>query len=250
MKKSENTILYETLTKMRSFQARLMESENGEGGENANSSTDAIPYTSNDDILAKMTNEAKSIFGADFSKSKTPMMYFPKDNDVTLTGEIPGLENAKFQFKLNSNSDGSGIILWVDSLPLSDGAISVLSKLNGAGKNWKKELNEIGRQDLKPVSARDDDSGMEPLSEMVNGDDLPSLDNGDMQDGDDFDDYYDEEHVDSPEYVVESFINGNISYVKQRLREMTACEIIEMLDYASECGYEQKLRKFIKGEGF
>lgn len=165
--KSENNVLVEGIAKLR----RIKDSLNEENKQDE--TLDAVPYTVNDDLLAEMANEAKSLFGADFSKSKTPMLYYPKDGDVTLTGEIPGLENAKFQFKLNSNSDGSGIILWVDSLPISDSAISTLSKLNGAGKNWKKHLNEIGRQDVKPISVRDDDNSTEQLNECcVEGDDL------------------------------------------------------------------------------
>ena len=165
--KNENTILAETVAKLR----RMKDSLNEESEQN--SALEAVPYTTNDDLLAEMTNEAKSLFGADFSKSKTPMLYYPKDGDVTLTGEIPGLENAKFQFKLNSNSDGSGIILWVDSLPISDSAISTLNKLNGAGKNWKKRLNEIGRKDVKPVSVRDDDNSTDQTNDSrVDGDDL------------------------------------------------------------------------------
>ena len=167
--KNENTIMRETVEKLRQLKYNLNEEQQD------NDALETVPYTANDDLLAEMTNEAKSLFGADFSKSKTPLLYYPKDGDVTLTGEIPGLENAKFQFKLNSNSDGSGIILWVDSLPISDAAISTLSKLNGAGKNWKKRLNEIGRQDMKPVSVRDDDNSAEQLAESrVDGDDLPS----------------------------------------------------------------------------
>ena len=167
--KNENTILTESIAMLRQIKDKLNEEQEQE----QNDALDAVPYTVNDDLLAEMTNEAKSLFGADFSKSKTPMLYYPKDGDVTLTGEIPGLENAKFQFKLNSNSDGSGIILWVDSLPISDSAISTLSKLNGAGKNWKKRLNEIGRQDVKPVSVRDNDNSTEQLNESrVDGDDL------------------------------------------------------------------------------
>jgi hypothetical protein len=165
--KNENIILTESIARLRQLKDKLNEEQE------QNDALDAVPYTVNDDLLPEMTNEAKSLFGADFSKSKTPMLYYPKDGDVTLTGEIPGLENAKFQFKLNSNSDGSGIILWVDSLPISDSAISTLSKLNGAGKNWKKHLNEIGRQDVKPVSVRDNDNSTEQLNESrVDGDDL------------------------------------------------------------------------------
>ena len=179
--KNKNNIMRETVERLRQLKYSLNEEQQD------NNALETVPYTANDDLLAEMTNEAKSIFGADFSKSKTPLLYYPKDGDVTLTGEIPGLENAKFQFKLNSNSDGSGIILWVDSLPISDAAISTLSKLNGAGKNWKKRLNEIGRQDMKPVSVRDDDNSAEQLAEnRVDGDDLPSEPKG-FQNGDDLD---------------------------------------------------------------
>lgn len=167
--KNEYNILSDNIEKLRKLKDELNEEEIQQDTD----VMEAVPYTVNDDILAEMTNEAKSIFGADFSKSKTPLLYYPKDGDVTFTGEIPGLENAKFQFKLNSNTDGSGIILWVDSLPISDSVITTLSKLNGAGKNWKNKLNEIGRQDLKPLSAREDDNSAEQLAESrVDGDDI------------------------------------------------------------------------------
>ena len=180
-----NDSIYKTLEKMRELKSKLNEEEapvqdNGD-------TLDAIPYTANDDILAKMTNEAKTIFGADFTKSKTPLLYYPKDGDVTLTGEINALNNAKFQFRLNSSSE-SGIILWVESLPLTDNVVTTLNKINGAGKNWKNELNGIGKNDLKPVSSRDDDNTTQQLSEetTVPGDDLPSEPRR-FQNGDDLD---------------------------------------------------------------
>ena len=177
MSKNENTIMLETFSRLRALKDSVNESEE-------NGTLDAIPYTANDDILARMTNEAKTIFGADFTKSKTPLLYYPKDGDVTLTGEIHSLGDAKFQFKLNSDSE-SGIILWVDSLPLTDTVVNILSKMTGAGKNWKNELNGTGRNDIKPVSVRDDDSSSEQLSEStVDGDDLPSEPKG-FVDGDD-----------------------------------------------------------------
>ncbi|MBP5725144.1 MAG: hypothetical protein J6X18_16420, partial [Bacteroidales bacterium] len=95
--------------------------------------------------------------------------------------------NAKFQFRLNSSSE-SGIILWVESLPLTDNVVTTLNKINGAGKNWKNELNGIGKNDLKPVSSRDDDNTTQQLSEetTVPGDDLPSEPRR-FQNGDDLD---------------------------------------------------------------
>lgn len=175
---NENNIIGENIKRL-----KALLNENDEYSDTPES-LDAIPYTSNDDMLAKMTNEAKTIFGADFTKSKTPLLYYPKDGDVTLTGEIMSLNNAKFQFKLNSDSE-SGIILWVDSLPITDNVVTILNKMNGAGKNWKKELNEIGRKDLKPVSARDDDNSTQELSQTP-GDDIASETNA-FQNGDDLD---------------------------------------------------------------
>ena len=180
---NSNQIAYELVNKMRQLKNFLNEEETQQ---ESGSSLEAIPYTSNDDMLAKMTNEAKTIFGADFTKSKTPLLYYPKDGDVTLTGEINSLNNAKFQFRLNSSSE-SGIILWVESLPITDNVVTILNKMNGAGKNWKNELNAIGKGDLKPVSARDDNTP-EHLSESttISGDDLPSEPRR-FQNGDDLD---------------------------------------------------------------
>lgn len=177
---TDNNSIYKTLEKMRELKGKLNEEEapvqdNGD-------TLDAIPYTANDDMLAKMTNEAKTIFGADFTKSKTPLLYYPKDGDVTLTGEVKNL-NCKFQWKLLGNSE-SGMIIWVESLPITDNVVTILNKMNGAGKNWK---SEYGSGDLKPVSARDDDNSTQQLSEsIVPGDDLPSEPKR-FQNGDDLD---------------------------------------------------------------
>lgn len=176
--RKEDTTIYETLDKLRNFNPDVLNESEEKPSVSDENATDAVPYTVNDDLLSKMTDEAKKFFGADFSKSKTPLLYYPKDDDVTLSGVIPGLENAVFQFQLNSNADGSGITLWVDSLPLSDSVISTLSKMNGAGKNWKNDLNAMERQDLKPVSVRDDDASFEQIgneteqSSLQPGDDL------------------------------------------------------------------------------
>ncbi len=129
---------------------------------------DTIPYTTNDELLNSITQVCKDRFGANFTKSKTPMLYYPKDGDITLTGEISSLNNAVFQFRYKDSS-GNGCYVWLDPIHLSDDTIKTLSVINGVYKNWKNELSTS--EDIKPMSLRDEgvlggDNGLVP------GDDL------------------------------------------------------------------------------
>ena len=96
------------------------------------------------------------------------MLYYPKDGDITLTGEIRSLNNAVFQFRYKDSS-GNGCYVWLDPIHLSDDTIKTLSVINGVYKNWKNELSTS--EDIKPMSLRDEgvlggDNGLVP------GDDL------------------------------------------------------------------------------
>lgn len=129
---------------------------------------DTIPYTSNDELLNSITQVCKEKFGANFTKSKTPMLYYPKDGDITLTGEISSLNNAVFQFRYKDSS-GSGCYVWLEPIHISDETIKMLSIINGVYKNWKNEL--ATSEDIKPMSMRDE--GMLGGNEnLVPGDDL------------------------------------------------------------------------------
>jgi hypothetical protein len=110
--------------------------------------SDAVPYTMQDELMANITQTAKTQFGADFSQSKTPMLYYPKDGDVVLSGTISDMNDAKFQFRFK-DSTGSGCYVWVSPLQLTDETINKLSVINGVFKNWKKELS--GVEDIKPM---------------------------------------------------------------------------------------------------
>lgn len=137
--------------------------------------TDMIPYTKNDDLFKKMIQEAVDWFGASFTKSKSPLLYDPSNDDVILSGEVRSLNNAVFQFKYRSGNNC--IFLWTNELSLTDDVVKTISRINGAGNNWMTYLNNQNG-DYKPISARDNgDDIAKPLNEnvgMVRGDDLPS----------------------------------------------------------------------------
>lgn len=114
---------------------------------------EAKPYTRQDELMSTSLQTTKTQFGADYSNIETPMLYYPKDGDVTLSGEIPDLNGAKFQFRYKDPSS-NGCYIWVDSLMLSDDVVNKLSRIFGVYKNWKKELSTA--EDIKPTSYRDD----------------------------------------------------------------------------------------------
>jgi len=110
---------------------------------------DTVPYTMQDELMANITQTAKTQFGADFSQSDNPMLYYPKDGDVTLSGTIGDMNDAKFQFRYKDSS-GNGCYVWVDPLQLTDETIKKLSVINGVYKNWKNDL--ASAEDIKPMS--------------------------------------------------------------------------------------------------
>ena len=59
---------------------------------------EAVPYSQQDELYKNSLQPCRTQFGADFSKLKTPMLYYP-DGDITLSGVIPSLNNAKFQYR-------------------------------------------------------------------------------------------------------------------------------------------------------
>lgn len=126
----------------------LNESENSE-----NSNKDAVPYTNQDEMLKNSLSPCRTQFAADFSKLKNPMLYYPNDGDVTLSGVIPSLNNAKFQFRLLEPS-GNGCFIWLDSIQLSDETINKINKIYGVYKNWKQQLSTS--EDVKPLALKNE----------------------------------------------------------------------------------------------
>ena len=116
-------------------------------------SPDAIPYTSQDTLMTNVLAAAKQEFGADFNTIKNPMLYYPSDGDITLSGIIPEMNDAKFQFRYKVG-DGAGCYVWSNPyMPISDKTIQTLSKVNGVCKNWRDEISKS--EDSRPSNYRD-----------------------------------------------------------------------------------------------
>lgn len=116
-------------------------------------SKDAVPYTKQDELLNNSLQPCRTQFGADFSKLKNPMLYYPEDGDITLSGVIPSLNNAKFQYRLLEPS-GNGCFIWLDSIQLTDDTINRINKIYGVYKNWKQQL--ITSEDNKPLALKNE----------------------------------------------------------------------------------------------
>ena len=115
--------------------------------EDKNNNGDGVPYTDQDELYKYTIESTRQQFGADYSKSKTPMLYFPKDGDVTLSGEIPSLNNATFHYRY---TEENGCYLWVNNLSLTDDVLEKVKRILGVYKNWRNEINQSG--DRKPIS--------------------------------------------------------------------------------------------------
>lgn len=112
-----------------------------------------IPYTMQDSLMSSITQTAKTQFGANFSGLKNPMLYYPEDGDVTLSGTIPGMGgDVKFQFRYKDAS-GNGCFIWSNYLALSEDTLLTLKKIHGVYKNWKQSLSSA--EDIKPMKYKD-----------------------------------------------------------------------------------------------
>lgn len=147
--------IYETLNTLRQFNRNsstyLTEANDGNNGQKDNA--DAIPYSAQDTLMTNTLASAKQEFGADFNQIKNPMLYYPSDGDITLSGIIPEMNDAKFQFRYKVG-DGAGCYIWSNPyMPISDKTIQTLSKVNGVCKNWRDEISKS--EDCRPSNYRD-----------------------------------------------------------------------------------------------
>lgn len=155
-KENDYKTISDTIKAMRNIQRVgalnvLNESENI--GEEKAESKDAVPYTNQDEMLKNSLQPCRTQFGADFSKLKSPMLYYPEDGDITLSGVIPSLNNAKFQYRFLEPS-GNGCFLWLDSIQLTDDTINRINKIYGVYKNWRQQLSTS--EDNKPLKLKNE----------------------------------------------------------------------------------------------
>ena len=132
---------------------RIIRESEDKAGKERGKSQDAVPYTSQDTLMTNVLAAAKQEFGADFNTIKNPMLYYPSDGDITLSGIIPEMNDAKFQFRYKVG-DGAGCYIWSNPyMPVSDKTIQTLSKVNGVCKNWRDEISKS--EDSKPSNYKD-----------------------------------------------------------------------------------------------
>ncbi len=141
--------------------------ENIEKEQSEDINMDAVPYSAQDTLMTNVLASCKQEFGADFNGIKNPMLYYPNDGDITLSGVIPEMNDAKFQFRYKVG-DGAGCYLWSNPyLPISDKTIQTIQKVNGVCKNWRDEISKS--EDCKPSNYRDPNDVQDNIQGQVNG---------------------------------------------------------------------------------
>lgn len=173
--KKEDVEIRNLLNEIRHLSGSLLtEGENDNEGDKQKqvkeeTETDAVPYTMQDELMSSITQTCKTQFGASFLQSKNPMLYYPESEDITLSGTISSLNDAKFQFRYKDSN--GGCYIWTEPLLLNDDNVKTLSVIYGVYKNWKQEL--AGTEDIKPMSVRNEQSTEDNSnSVMVPGDDF------------------------------------------------------------------------------
>lgn len=111
---------------------------------------ESVPYTTNDELMSSIMETAKAQFGADFNGFTNPMLYYPEDGDVVLSGKIPTLNDMKFQFRFKDQN--GGCYIWSSPLTLNKDTLSTLNRIYGVFDNWKNELKTT--EDIKPMNLR------------------------------------------------------------------------------------------------
>lgn len=112
--------------------------------------TDGVPYTMDDELMSSIIETTKTQFGADFTGFSNPMLYYPEDGDVVLSGKIPTLNDMRFQFRFKDQN--GGCYVWSSPLTLNKDTISTISRIFGVFENWKNELKTT--EDIKPMNLK------------------------------------------------------------------------------------------------
>lgn len=135
-----NNDIRDTFKRFRTALNEMEEKQNG------------VPYTQQDEILQSSMQSAKEAFGADFSRIKTPMFYYRSDGDITLSGEIPSLNDARFQFSYKN-----GCSFWSvnNEVKIDKDSVMKITRMYGVYDNWKRELDAM--TDKKPMNMKNED---------------------------------------------------------------------------------------------
>ena len=161
MKTKENNEIRDLVNRVRLLMTEADEHITEESG-------DGVPYGDQDELFSSITNTAKTQFGADFSKTDNPMIYYPDNGDVTLTGAISTLSDATFVYKYKD--DSGGCYIWANELKLNKETLRTLNVIYGVYENWKQELSTA--EDIKPMSLKNQSQDENVNPNMVPGDDF------------------------------------------------------------------------------
>lgn len=147
-----NNDIRDTFKRFREAINEAEQKETNQNGDWYNPKQNGVPYTQQDELLQTSMQSAINAFGASFSNIKTPMFYYKEDGDITLSGEIPLLNNARFQF---SYQNGCNIWSANGQITLDRDKVTKISRMYGNYENWKKEIE--GMTDNKPMSMNNND---------------------------------------------------------------------------------------------
>jgi hypothetical protein len=68
--------------------------------------------------------------------SENALVFYPDKDDLTFSGEVPELNNLRFQFRLNDPT-GQGVYIWVQQLQLTDVNVRKVQLIHNLFLNWK-----------------------------------------------------------------------------------------------------------------
>ncbi|MBR6516966.1 MAG: hypothetical protein IKT40_09050 [Bacilli bacterium] len=110
--------------------------------EEYNKDTDTYVITKNDVQFGDVRTAQEETFiktvGEDVVFDDNALIYYPKENNITLAGKIDTL-NLSFEFKYK-DSGGDGCYISANSLQLTDTNNKTLGKIRSAFVNWKNSL--------------------------------------------------------------------------------------------------------------
>lgn len=158
--------VYKIMSLFRRAKSRLNEEDEKEDDSNDTSDSmdsykkgeKAIPYTPQDQLYQDAINTCKAQFGASFGKN--PMLYYPKDDDIVLSGVINGLNNSGFQFRLRDPSGCGCMFICNSFINLTVDNLHKLNVMFGCYQNWKQSIET--QADYKPMGMSNnggDDTG-------------------------------------------------------------------------------------------
>lgn len=128
------------ISKLKLLKEEYEDANSGEDGEE----DEGIPVTDDpkfgNQTLTNQKESAKEI-GADFKNFDTPLIFYPEDGDLVFSGEIPDMNDLKFQFRYKDSS-GQGCYMWVEGLQLTDENVKKINRIQGFYKNWKDEITK------------------------------------------------------------------------------------------------------------